>query len=138
MARKATLRQRRDPKHENKRETNPSRPVADQDQIRTKPFVAPRLLLLSVVSILVLTFYVIISPSPPQQPTQQGEAALNEDYGVGEAALNEDYAVGEADVVWHRIGRRACGIQYAPGFLSSAEVEHILRLVDRSGGCVHS
>eukprot|EP00750_Incisomonas_marina_P008064 INCI15201.1.p1 GENE.INCI15201.1~~INCI15201.1.p1 ORF type:complete len:358 (+),score=48.87 INCI15201.1:92-1165(+) len=38
------------------------------------------------------------------------------------------------NVEWEQIGRRACGIKYASHFLSEAEVDHILRVIDESGG----
>ena len=40
------------------------------------------------------------------------------------------------NVEWEQIGRRACGIKYASHFLSEAEVDHILRVIDESGGFV--
>ena len=52
-------------------------------------------------------------------------------------STEEDFdSVGPPQVEWQPIGRKACGIKFAPNFLSEEEINHVLALVNRSGGYV--
>lgn len=70
-----------------------------------------------------------------------GGVALPSDKADSNGPVERDSEVGTSSstgskVEWEHIGRRACAIQYAPHFLSDAEVDHILRVIDESGGFV--
>ena len=59
----------------------------------------------------------------------------NEDSSKPARSTPTELSVPEPKAIkWKRIGRAACSIQYAENFVTDEEVEHLLDVVERSGG----